>query len=300
MKNQMFAYISGFVDYLKNERSASENTVQAYHRDVFQFIEYINGIGLIRLDAVDDAVINRFTTNLFSKGKSEATVSRIIASIRCFYRYLIVIGEANSNPAMGLKIAHGKKRLPEILTNKEVNLLLSQPVCSDIKGYRDKAMLELLYATGIKVSELVALNLSDVNLELGALYCRNDHKNRVIPVYREAVNAVSSYVKAAVVDLNDQSMPLFVNRSGGRLSRQGFWKIIKQYADMAGIEKCITPHTLRHSFAAHLLENGADLKSIQEMLGHSDISSTQIYAQIVKSHYRDVYDKCHPRALNDK
>jgi Site-specific recombinase XerD len=297
---QMFAYISGFVDYLKNSRSASQNTIQAYQRDIFQFIEYANGIGLTRLDAVDDAALNKYTAYLSSKGKSEATVSRIIASIRCFYRYLIVIGEAKLNPAAGLKIERGKKRLPEILSNEEVNLLLAQPVCNDMKGFRDKAMLELLYATGIKVSELVALNLSDINLELGALYCRGEHKNRVVPVYKDAISAVSAYIKAAAADPADPAAPLFVNRSGGRLSRQGFWKIIKQYAEVAGIEKCITPHTLRHSFAAHLLENGADLKSIQEMLGHSDISSTQIYAQIVKSHYRDVYDKCHPRALNDK
>ena len=296
----MFSYISGFVDYLKNNRSASENTIQAYQRDIFQFIEFTNGLGLTRIDAVDDTVLNNFMAYLQAKGKSEATVSRITASIRCFYRYLIVIGEATVNPAVGLKIAHGKKRLPEILSSEEVNLLLSQPVCNDLKGFRDKAMLELLYATGIKVSELVALNLGDINLELGALYCRGKQKNRVVPVYKDAINAVSTYIQAASADLAKQDLPLFVNRSEGRLSRQGFWKIIKQYAQMAGIEKCITPHTLRHSFAAHLFENGADLKSIQEMLGHSDISSTQIYAQIVKSHYREVYDKCHPRALNDK
>lgn len=294
----MFDYISGFVDYLQNPKSASDNTIQAYRRDVVQYIDFINGYGVKDFGAVDNAMIENFATSLLKKGRSEATVSRTIASIRCFYRYLIKIGEVKNNPTVGLKLTHEKKHLPEILTNEEVDLLLKQPLCDCIKGYRDKAMLEILYATGIRVSELVALNISDVDLKHGVLYCHSDNKSRVIPVYSDAINAVSQYLDkiSDFVDINDGNTALFVNRAGTRLSRQGFWKIIKQYAQCAGIEKCITPHTLRHSFAAHLLENGADLKSIQEMLGHADISSTQVYAQIVKSHCREVYDKCHPRA----
>jgi integrase/recombinase XerD len=294
----MIDHLSGFVDYLQNRKSASENTVQAYRRDIIQFVEFINGLGIKQLSLVDCSLIEKYTDCVLKKGRSESTVSRIVASIRCFYRYLITIGEVKENPAVGLKLVHEKKHLPEILTSEEVDLLLSQPLCNDMKGYRDKALLELLYATGIKVSELVALNIYDINLELGVLRCHSESKSRIIPVYKDAVNAVSAYLKnaAAFLDMQGSETPLFVNRGGGRLSRQGFWKIIKQYADQAGIDKCITPHTLRHSFATHLLENGADLKSIQEMLGHADISSTQIYAQIVKNHCREVYDKCHPRA----
>lgn len=295
----MVDYISGFVDYLKNSKSASDNTIQAYRRDVVQYIDFISGNGVKELGDVNSAMVEKFATSLLNKGRSEATVFRTIASIRCFYRYLIRIGEVKNNPTVEIKLTHEKKHLPEILTSEEVDLLLKQPLCDSIKGYRDKAMLEILYATGIRVSELVALNISDIDLKLGVLYCHSDNsKSRVIPVYSEAINAVAQYLDkiSDFVDITDGNAALFVNRGGTRLSRQGFWKIIKQYAQCAGIDKCITPHTLRHSFAAHLLENGADLKSIQEMLGHADISSTQVYAQIVKSHCREVYEKCHPRA----
>jgi integrase/recombinase XerD len=294
----MVDYVSGFVDYLQNSKSASDNTIQAYHRDINQFIGYVNDLGVISLDAIDSSTLNNFTASMIKKGRSDSTVSRCVASIRCFYRYLIMLGEVRVNPASSIKIVREKKHLPEILSNEEVDLLLRQPMCNDMKGYRDKAMLEILYATGIRVSELVSLNVNDVNLELGVLYCRSGSKSRVIPVYKDAIDAVALYIDkaSALLDINSDGTPLFINRGGSRLSRQGFWKIIKQYAQLAGIKKCITPHTLRHSFATHLLENGADLKSIQEMLGHSDISSTQVYAQIVKNHYREVYDKCHPRA----
>lgn len=294
----MYDYISGFVDYLKT-KSASDNTIQAYRRDVVQYIDFISGKGVKDLGSVDNAMIENFAASLLNKGRSKATVLRTIASVRSFYRYLIKSGEVKNNPTVGVKLAHEKKHLPEILTSEEVDLLLKQPLCNSIKGYRDKAMLEILYATGIRVSELVALNISDIDLKLGVLYCRShNNKCRVIPVYSEAINAVAQYLDkiSEFIDITDGNAALFVNRGGSRLSRQGFWKIIKQYAQCAGIEKCITPYTLRHSFAAHLLENGADLKSIQEMLGHADISSTQIYAQIVKSHCREVYEKCHPRA----
>lgn len=298
MKSKMVDYLSGFVDWLQNRKSASENTIQAYRRDISQFIEYISSIGVKDLGAVNGAVVENFAAAMLKKGRCESTVSRSIASIRSFYRYLIMYGAVADNPAVGLKLAREKKRLPEILSSEEVDLLLGQPSCEDMKGYRDKAMLEVLYATGIRVSELVALNIHDINLEVGVLYCRSNAKSRVIPVYKDAIDAVATYIEkfSPLLDLENDDSALFINRSGGRLSRQGFWKIIKQYAEQAGIKKCITPHTLRHSFAAHLLENGADLKSIQEMLGHADISSTQVYAQIVRNHFREVYDKCHPRA----
>lgn len=292
----MQEHLDGFVSYLKDRKSASENTVSAYRRDVAQFLEYLCAIGVEEPDRADGDVLNGYTVGLREKGRSESTVSRSVASIRSYYRYLILQGESRDNPAAGVKLSHEEKHLPEILTNDEVDLLLRQPDCVDFKGFRDKAMLEVLYATGIRVSELVALNVPDINLELGILTCHCDDKNRVVPVYAEAVEAVEDYLREASGYIGDGNGALFVNFSGGRLTRQGFWKIIKQYAEKADIRKCITPHTLRHSFAAHLLENGADLKSIQEMLGHADISSTTVYARIVRSRYREVYDKCHPRA----
>ena len=191
-----------------------------------------------------------------------------------------------------------ERKYPQILTSKEVELFLEQPKCVDAKGYRDHAMLELLYATGIRVSELISLNLSDLNLSASLLRCESRGRERVIPLYHTAVKALQDYVKdirpQIIADTEEQA--LFVNMNGERMSRQGFWKIIKYYQEKAGIEKDITPHTLRHSFAAHLLENGADLRSIQEMLGHADISSTQIYTHVVKKQLKDVYNKAHPRA----
>lgn len=292
----MEEYIGGFIDFLKNLKSASDNTIQAYRRDIVKFCKYTDSLDIMQPDMVDKAVLTDYTDFLLKGGSSQSTVSRSVASIRSFYRYLVTQGVAKSNPAAGLVLAHEKKRLPEILTNEEIDLLLNQPDCVDFKGYRDKAMLEVLYATGIRVSELVALNVCDISLDLGVLYCHSENKSRIIPVYPEAVKAVSTYLEKSSDFLGGNDGALFVNYGGGRLTRQGFWKIVKQYASKANIDKCITPHTLRHSFAAHLLENGADLKSIQEMLGHSDISSTHIYARVIKNRYREVYDKCHPRA----
>jgi len=290
-------YLTGFIVYLETTKSASANTIDAYKRDISQYLDYVINIKKKNLSDISTSDVLDFIELLQKKGKSESTIVRCAASVRCFYKYLIAIGEAHQNPALGLKLSHEKKRLPEILTSEEVDLLLSQPSCEDFKGCRDKAMLELLYATGIRVSELVSLNISDINLELGILYCRGEYKSRIIPVYKDAIDAVMNYLVLLGNEYQlDSNRALFVNHNGGRLSRQGFWKIIKQYAKQAGINKTITPHTLRHSFAAHLLENGADLKSIKEMLGHADISSTQVYTQIVSNHFREVYNKCHPRA----
>ena len=235
---------------------------------------------------------------LSNKGRSASTVTRSVASLKCFYNYLVYEGAVSQDPAKSIVSAKFERKLPQILTGKEVELLLEQPECSDLKGYRDRAMLELLYATGIRVSELIALDATDLNLGSGFIRCRSGNRERTIPLYPAAIEALSKYVKSIrpqmTNSLGEQS--LFVNMNGERMSRQGFWKIIKHYQNKAKIKKEITPHTLRHSFAAHLLENGADLRSIQEMLGHADISSTQIYTQIVKQRLRDVYRKAHPRA----
>ena len=207
-------------------------------------------------------------------------------------------GLADQNPAKGVAPAKVERKLPQVLTGKEVELFLEQPECTDLKGYRDRAMLELLYATGIRVSELIALDLSDLNLPGGVLKCRSKGKERMIPLYPAAIRALQEYVhniRPQLVEDPDEPA-LFVNMSGERMSRQGFWKLIKYYQEKAGIQKDITPHTLRHSFAAHLLENGADLRSIQEMLGHADISSTQIYSRLLNQKLKDVYQKAHPRA----
>jgi len=233
-----------------------------------------------------------------AEGKSVATVSRSIASIKCLYAHLFIKQLITVNPAQGLIPDKNTQKLPEILTSKEVELLLEQPECIDPKGYRDKAMLELLYATGIRVTELIDLNIGDVNLSAGVIRCASRNRERIIPMYPAAVKALSDYitlVRPQMILLPDEQS-LFVNVSGERMSRQGFWKIVKHYQKKAGIEKDITPHTLRHSFAAHLLENGADIHAIQEMLGHRDISSTHMYSQLVKKQLKDVYNKAHPRA----
>ena len=214
------------------------------------------------------------------------------------YQCLVSKGLADQNPAKGVAPAKVERKLPQVLTGKEVELFLEQPECTDLKGYRDRAMLELLYATGIRVSELIALDLSDLNLPGGVLKCRSKGKERMIPLYPAAIRALQEYIhniRPQLVEDPDEPA-LFVNMSGERMSRQGFWKLIKYYQEKAGIQKDITPHTLSHSFAAHLLENGADLRSIQEMLGHADISSTQIYSRLLNQKLKDVYQKAHPRA----
>ena len=294
----MDEYLQGFEEYLRENKSASLSTLQSYQRDISHFIDYLKMMDIQGFGEVDCKLIEKYESYLKQIGRSPSTVSRFIASVRSFYKYLIYAGELNENPAAGIKVKREKRCLPEILSNSEVELLLKQPSLKDFKGYRDKAMLEVLYATGIRVTELVSLNIRDINLDMGILYCRSTDKCRIVPIYPEALDAVREYLSVAkgILVENSGEGAMFVNISGNRLTRQGFWKIIKVYAELAGIQKCITPHTLRHSFAAHLLENGADLKSIQEMLGHADISSTQIYAQIVKERYQGVYNRFHPKA----
>lgn len=291
-------YIDSFENYLRNEKHASANTLSSYMRDVNQFSLYLSKYNDIDLALVKKADIEKFDSWQKRQGKSPASVTRAVASLKCFYNHLIVKGVVKVNPAANVTTDKAEKKLPQILTGAEVELLLDQPECSDMKGYRDKAMLELLYATGMRVSELLSLDADDVNLSAGVVRCAGNDKERVIPMYPAAVKALSDYMNIVRMQMlaTPDEPALFVNMSGERMSRQGFWKIIKHYQTKARIDKEITPHTLRHSFAAHLLENGADLHSIQEMLGHADISSTQVYTHLVKKRLKDVYNKAHPRA----
>ena len=287
-----------FKDYLTNVKKASSNTLSSYLRDIRQFGEYLDSHETVGYTEANEEVLNRYISRLRGMGKSVATVSRSIASLKCFYAFLILQRIVSENPTGKLVPDKCEQKLPQILTSSEVELLLEQPECTDFKGYRDKAMLELLYATGIRVSELIGLNVEDVNLSAGFIRCTSKGKERIVPLYATAVKALEDYVKdiRPRIVADDGERALFVNMSGERMSRQGFWKIIKYYQEKAEIDKDITPHTLRHSFAVHLLENGADLRSIQEMLGHADISSTQIYTHVVKKQLKDVYNKAHPRA----
>ena len=290
-------YQSGYAHYLTEEKRASANTLSSYLRDVTQYLHWLEGEGVPPEQAAQKDV-ESYTRFLSAKGKSAATVTRSLASLKSFYSYLIAEGRVSVNPARGLAPAKVERKLPHILTSKEEELFLEQPDASDAKGCRDRAMLELLYATGIRVSELIGLDLENVNLSAGFIRCSGRGKERMIPLYPAAVRALQDYIEHVRPQMleHPQERALFVNMSGERMSRQGFWKIIKHYQEKAGIQTEITPHTLRHSFAAHLLENGADLHSIQEMLGHADISSTQIYAQLVNQKLKDVYNKAHPRA----
>lgn len=286
-----------FEAYLREEKGSSQNTISSYLRDVRQFTTWLKGEKLT-VAKVKTADIERYTRHLSGLGKSTATITRGVASLKSFYGYLQREGKVKSNPARQVTTDKVEHKLPNVLTSREVELFLEQPRCVDAKGYRDKAMLELLYATGIRVTELIDLDIGNVNLAAGVIRCESKGKERFIPLYSTAVKALSEYIKnirpQLVEDPNETA--LFVNMSGERMSRQGFWKLIKHYQDLAGIKKEITPQILRHSFATHLLENGADLRSIQEMLGHADISSTQIYTHLVSQRLKDVYAKAHPRA----
>lgn len=293
----MTYFVTKYQNYLVQVKHASDNTVVSYLRDIRQFASYLaeNHIDVV---SVSKDVISKYMLWMQDRGKSQATVARSLASLKGFYNYLLGEGDVEGNPVSTITVEHTAKKLPQILTGREVDTLLSQPKINDPKGCRDKAMLELLYATGIRVSELIDLDVSDVSLPGEYIKCESKGKVRVIPLYRSAADALSRYMNEIrpqlVSDFDEPS--LFVNMSGDRMTRQGFWKLIKHYQEKAQIDKDITPHTLRHSFAAHLLENGADLKSIQEMLGHSDLSSTQIYAKLVKPNLKAVYNRYHPRA----
>lgn len=294
----MRSQLKDFERYLTAEKHSAQNTVMSYLRDVRQFFLYLEGDSIRTLQEIDQNVITKYISHLENCGKSVSTVTRSVASIKCYFGWMHSIQKIALNPVKSVKPPKVKRKLPEILTGKEVDLLLKQPGTSDPKGYRDRAMLELLYATGLRVSELISLNMKDLNISVGFIKCKNADRERIIPLYPSAVRAVTDYINLVrdqiLSDPGEEA--LFVNLNGNRMTRQGFWKLIKQYQKSAGIHKQITPHTLRHSFAIHLLENGADIQSIQEMLGHVDISSTQFYSNLVNQKLREVYNKYHPRA----
>lgn len=293
----MEEYIEGFITYLHNVKKMSQNTELSYRRDLRKVSDYLDSQGIKDIKKVNATNLTRYVMYMEKNSFSAATISRNIASLKAFYHYLVKEGLVDTDAAEGLHAPKIEKKLPEILSMDEVVKLLEQPSGESSKEIRDKAMLELLYATGIRVTELISLEVSDVNLNMGYINCRDANKERVIPFGNEAKKALSRYLSGTRdVMLSDPKSPyLFANCSGQPMSRQGFWKLIKYYAKKAGITADITPHTLRHSFAAHLVENGADLRSVQEMLGHSDISTTQIYAHMNHSHIKEVYAKAHPR-----
>ncbi len=294
----MEEYISDFADYLKNSKNASENTIVSYERDLRCFNHYMDTTGVSKIARINKTNMMSFIYNLQKCDKAAATISRNIASLRAYFQFLLKKGIVEENPAASLDVPKVEKKFPEILSLDKVELLLDQPSRKDPKGIRDKAMLELLYATGIRVTELITLKTSDISLSLEYIKCCGKDRTRIIPLGSKAVDALDDYmnqVRFAMIREPKEEM-LFVNCNGMPMTRQGFWKIIKSYAKKAGIQEDITPHMLRHSFAVHLIENGADLQSVQEMLGHSDISTTQIYAKINKSKLREVYAKAHPRA----
>lgn len=275
----------------------SLNTVASYKRDLNKYFDYLIENSL-DYKSVSENQITDFLNYMKSNNASDNSVVRMVCTLRAFYKYLFESDFININPMKNMKTKKPARAFPDVLTSAEVEILLETPVCNDFKGYRDKAMLEVLYATGIKVSELINLTLDDVNVDIGFINCNKKGVRRVIPMYSLASKSLKDYIeKARPKVLQDKNETLvFLNYNGGKMSRQGFWKIIKSYKKKANIHKEITPHTLRHSFATHLLENGANLKDVQEMLGHSDISTTYIYEEIVKNRLKDVYKTAHPRA----
>ena len=286
-----------FFGFLENEKKVSANTLQSYKRDLKQFEQYLETSEEEYKEMTDEG-IKDYIKHMQEEGKKPSTISRGLASIRSFYQYEAKNKKVEKDPTEGIQSPKIEKRVPSVLTSNEVALLLDQPKNVDLKGTRDKAMLEFAYATGMRVTEIISLNVEDINLETGYATCKNGKKERTVPIGELSLKALEDYMLNArqtmIKDDNEQA--LFVNVNGQRLTRQGFWKIIKYYKEQAHIDKDITPHVLRHSFATHLLQNGADLKSIQTMLGHSDILSTQIYMQFQDESLKNVYRKAHPRA----
>ena len=294
----MMNLINAYENYLTKVKRASDNTISSYMRDIRQFSGWLRSEAEVEIIDVKQLNISQYMEYLSQIGKSGATASRSLASLKNFYAYLVSNGFVEKTPVSDIHVERGEKKLPQILTGKDVELLLAQPSCVDAKGFRDKAMLEVMYATGIRVTELIDLDIDDVNLEQGVVKCNGTKKSRVIPLYPAALRALTNYVRdvrdSMLADPDEQA--LFVNINGARMSRQGFWKILKHYQATAHIDKEITPHTLRHSFAVHLLENGADIDSLQELMGHCDISSTQMYTQMINQKLKYVYEKCKHKA----
>jgi integrase/recombinase XerD len=276
--------IKSFIDFLEYDKHVSSNTLQSYKRDIDQYVTFLGERDIKSLNKTNKDVVSEYLNTLQEKGRSASTISRNLASLRSFYRFTAKNKLIEEDPTSDLESPKIERKLPQILSTNEVDLLLQQPNTKDLKGLRDKAMLELLYATGIRVSELISLNIEDLDFENSQVRCNAAGRPRMIPLATSAMAAIRNYVDGARKSMihSYDEVALFVNVSGTRITRQGFWKIIKFYKNQAKIEADITPHTLRHSVAAHLLQDGADIKSIQEFLGHSDISSTQIYMQFAK------------------
>lgn len=297
----MELHIKDFMHYLIVERGLAKNTIESYQRDLVKYVQYLKHVE--QLSSVNDVTrvnILSFLKHLHEQNKSSKTIARHIASIRAFHQFLLREKAAEQDPSVHIETPQLERKLPKVLSAGEVDALLSIPNLNTPFGVRDKAMLELLYATGMRVSELMNLNLDDVHLTMGFIRCfGKGSKERIVPIGRMAAEAVEAYLTQArplLVKKQKDEPALFVNHHGKRLTRQGFWKILKKLALEAKIEKELTPHTLRHSFATHLLENGADLRAVQEMLGHADISTTQIYTHVTKTRLKDVYNQFHPRA----
>jgi integrase/recombinase XerD len=296
----MVKEVQAFIQYLKVERGLSRNTLESYERDLAQYVHFIQQQGIAVWRETGKTQIMAYLNELKKIGRASATLSRTVVSLRAFYQFLLKERLMDTDPSLSMEAPKLEKKLPNVLSIEEIETLLEAPVTSQVNGSRDKAMLELLYATGIRVTELISLNLDDVNLHMGYIRCVGKAgKERIIPIGSMSVRCLEAYIngiRSRLLKQSDSLEALFIGHLGTRMTRQGFWKIIKRYAQETRIMKPITPHTLRHSFAAHLLENGADLRSVQEMLGHADISTTQIYAQVTKSKMKEVYNRTHPRA----
>lgn len=293
-------HLNRFIQYLRMERGLSANTLSSYERDVNQFIYFVEAQGLTELTAVQRHHISRYMLHLKEQGRKAATLSRHIVSVRAFFLYLITEGHIVNNPSIYMEAPKQEKKPPSILSVADTSMLLETPNSASASGKRDKAMLELIYATGIRVSELVSLNMEHINMHMGFIQCIGTGlRERIVPFGRLAADALSEYLltgRNELLTLRESESALFLNHLGTRLTRQGFWKTIKKYAKEAGIEEEITPHTLRHSVAAHLLDNGADIRAVQELLGHADISTTLKYTQVPKTRMKEVYNQAHPRA----
>ncbi|WP_080874316.1 site-specific tyrosine recombinase XerD [Oceanobacillus timonensis] len=291
--------LEDFFHFLRVERGLSDNTINSYQRDLTAYEKHLTKIGYNEWNDITRNDIMRFLYELKDNGKSTATISRHISSIRSFHQFLIRERIAETDPSLHIETPKKDRKLPDILSQEEVDNLLNIPAETPL-ALRNKAMLELLYATGLRVSEMINLKLEDLHLTMGFVQCMGKgSKERIVPLGDTANHVLEKYVETArkeMVKKNKQENVLFLNQHGRPLSRQGFWKILKGLTMEAGIHKTITPHTLRHSFATHLLENGADLRIVQEMLGHADISTTQIYTHVTKARLKDIYQSYHPRA----
>jgi len=294
----MKTVLQDFLTYMSEVKNASVNTIMSYGNDLTKLMRHLERQNITNTEKISETSLNSYVLTLEREGMSPATVSRNIASIKAFVFYLIKKGNLHEDPTERMRAPKVEKKLPHTLTTEQINGLLEQPSTESMKGIRDKAMIELLYATGIRVSELISIRLEDINLKAKYIRCCNLNKERYVPFGNMAKQALETYFLKVRMELlgKIESNICFTNLSGEPMSRQGFWKIIKGYGKSAGIQDDITPQILRHSFAVHMMENGADIHSIQELLGHSDVATTQVYLQGRKGMLRDVYEGTHPRA----